>query len=437
MSANGILNDFDLTNDNCDCMILNFWSCVNYGASLTAWGTQLLAEKVGLTAKVINYRPRIPLTYEGSFSEEFALRHLNLTRPIANYEDFLSLNENCKTFITGSDQVWNAGIMRSHSSQVTENIYVLDFVNENSRKLSYAASFGLDYFKGNNYQKEMFRYYVSQYDAISVREGEGKKILEEMGIPNAVQLIDGAFHIPQSTLDELIKEDSKVSELKLDQPYIGVYVLPYFAQSKWYLQLLEQASSQLKLPLRFFEFNPKKSVSEWLAFIKNASFMITDSYHATVFSLIFNVPVVQVKNAKTQSRFISLFGLLGLPDVSIGQEFVGDFDFFKIVRLYDWERINNKIESECLRAEKWLKEAVSEPIKEKEALFHNITHSYNLMRSKQADRARYLLRNKNSIIIKYIISSCLSLITFGAFNKRMYEAKVRYGRQFQQLKRIL
>ena len=58
--------------DKCDCMILNLWSTVNYGAMMTCLGVQFLCEKLGQNAKVINYIPSIHLKYENSFAEKFA-----------------------------------------------------------------------------------------------------------------------------------------------------------------------------------------------------------------------------------------------------------------------------------------------------------------------------------------------------------------------------
>ena len=136
-------------NNQCDCMILNLWSCVNYGAALTCYGVQCLAESLGLSSKVIHYVPKIALVYKGSFAEKFAKKYLNLTTPVQNYNDFLLLNNNCNIFITGSDQVWNPGIMRTHHSNVSENIYLLDFVKKENKKISYAPSFGVTDFYNN------------------------------------------------------------------------------------------------------------------------------------------------------------------------------------------------------------------------------------------------------------------------------------------------
>ena len=127
-----------INSNKCDCMIINFWYASNYGASLTCLGVQSLVEKLGKTAKIINYIPEFSkiLLYEKSFSKSFANKYLNLTTPCKTYTDFINLNKDCTTFITGSDQVFAPEIIRKHHTNLAKSIFLLDFVSNNNRKLS-------------------------------------------------------------------------------------------------------------------------------------------------------------------------------------------------------------------------------------------------------------------------------------------------------------
>lgn len=131
----------NILENRADCMIINFWSTVNYGAALTCYGVQCLMEKLGCNAKVINYSAHE--SFEGSFADKFGKKYLNLTTPIRTYADFLALNKSCNTFIAGSDQIWNCGcIKESHNSKDYHTMFLLDFVQGDNKRISYAASMG-------------------------------------------------------------------------------------------------------------------------------------------------------------------------------------------------------------------------------------------------------------------------------------------------------
>ena len=404
--------------DKVDCLILNLWSCTNYGASLTCWGVQCLAENLGYKAKVINYKPKIGLAYKNTFAEKFANQYLHLTDSVNNYNDFIALNEETDNFIVGSDQVWNAGIMRSHHSGVSENIYLLDFVKNNKKKLSYAASFGKAEFLDNvlniNY-KETFKYFINQFDNISVREDDGVRILNQIFDADATQLIDGAFHIPIETLNNMTKNYTN------NEKYISCYALPYFSSQKWYQNILTKLSKETGLPIKKMTFNPSVTIEEWLAFIKNAEFVITDSYHAVVFSIIFNRPFVQVKNAQTQSRFESLFRLLEIDNNSIGKDDIVDLD--KILAPKNWEKINNILSQERIKAETWLKNAINQPKQlNSQNDFFNYFISKTSMQNELTKKKLYVLANKRKILLKYYKYKILSKILIGK-KRNLYKKK--------------
>ena len=415
-----------------NCLILNLWSCTNYGASLTCWGVQCLVEKLGYSAQIINYKPKIGLVHENSFSEKFAKEYLNLTEPIKNYNDFISLNKIANNFIVGSDQVWNAGIMRSHHSGVSENIYLLDFVQNNKRKISYAASFGKSDFlnsKLNIDYKETFKYFIKQFDSISVREDDGINILNQVFDTNATQLIDGAFHIPIEKLNDMTKNYAS------SERYIGCYALPYFSKQQWYENILTEISQKTGLPIRKMVFNPNTSMEEWLAFIKNSQFIITDSYHAVVLSIIFNKPFVQIKNAQTQSRFESLFRLLQIENNSIGQN--EDYDIDKILAPKNWTKINEIINFEKIKAEHWLKTALKQ---NKEP--NNYNNYINLMISnfsmeKQSTKRKLsLLANKEKFLARYRRAKILSKICIGQARQKYKKEKSYYKSLVKEIRQM-
>lgn len=406
---------------NIDCMILNYWFSLNYGAALTCYGVQCLAEKVGLNPKVINYIARYRDTYPNSFSEKFAQKYLNLTEPVKNFEDLYKLNDKSKIFITGSDQVWSTKYMKRACKDAVQSVYLLDFVKNGNKKISCSASFGDSSFKGDYEQEVLFRHFLKQFDAISVREDDGLDILKSLGIDNATQILDGAFYIPKEKLEEM------TSEYKKEEKYIACFVLPYYRKQTWYKKLLSQIEKKLNIPVKNFEFDNKTPVEEWLAFIKNADFVVTDSFHGFVFSILFNKPFIQVKNSITQSRFESIFRLLDIENNSVGKD--EEFDFEKIFVKRDWEKINKKIADECIKAEIWLKNAVKLPAQDRSCYD---VENYLLINSQlsraEMRRSFRIYTHKRAIKFKLSLVEFLKKFAKGKRKKEL-EEEIKYHKK--------
>lgn len=396
--------------DKCDCMILNLWPANNYGAILTAYGVECLTKKLGFTTKTINNLHLVPqkYEYENSFTQKFAQKYMNLTKPCKTFKDFQDLNNYCNNFIVGSDQVFNSEIIKTHCLDNSEEIYYLNFVSNNNKKLSYAASFGNNYMSSDIYSKELFKHFISQFTAISVRENDGKSILKDSFNIDSEEHIDGAFHIPKSVLDLMTIEYPKMTN------YIAYYALPYFDENKNIELLCNTISEKLNIPVKKMNFNLSTTVEEWIAFIKNSDFVITDSYHAIVFSIIFNKRFVQIKNAGTQSRFESLFKVLGIENNSIepNAEF---FDSNKILNDINWSDVNFKLDMQIKKAEEWLYKNLNSTIKNNAEfnLINTIYEQQQLEKIKTKELIESLKELKNELNITKI-----ELCNYNNDNKR-------------------
>lgn len=401
--------------DKCDCMIVNLWYSSNYGASLTCFGVQCLIEQLGLNAKIINYvSPEHLERYKDGFAEKFAAKYLNLTTPCSNYNDLINLNRYCSTFITGSDQVFGNFVMNTHSKNVSRGLYLLSFAGDDAKKISYAASFG-EYGYSNN-TKVWFNSHIKQFDAVSAREDVGVKLLKDEYNVSAEQLIDGAFFIPKEKLEEMTRP--YVS----DEKYIAYYCLPYYLKRDWHRKFVKQISEKMGLPVKELVFDKNVTVEQWLAHIKNAEFVISDSFHANVFAIIFNKRFCQIKNG-TQARFESLFRLLDIENNSISQ-YDSELDFDKIFVKRDWERINKKIESEVKRAHDWMKKVLDAPTKSKNGFqMINALYAEYHIDKENLDEKLFVITNKDKIYRRYLRYKILSKIMSG--KKRAYYTEKR------------
>lgn len=183
--------------------------------------------------------------------------------------------------IVGSDQVWNPNFRRLRD---------LDLLNNKTirKRISYAASFGVNDISLNN-RKKMYTS-LQKFDAISVREAVGKKIINDMNIKNVEVLIDPTMLL---TADEWDKVSKKPTMLKDDK-----YILNYFLGN-----LSDERRNEINRVAKenncevinildkespFYECGP----SEFLYLEKNAQLICTDSFHSSVFAILFNRPFI-------------------------------------------------------------------------------------------------------------------------------------------------
>lgn len=265
---------------------------------------------------------------------------------------------NFSNIIVGSDQVWRA-------NYVTVPDYLLDFVsNDNTKKISYAASFGKDDL--SEYNPELIKrtaILAKKFDAISVREDSGVNICKEKWDVDAVQLVDPTLLIQKEEYIELIEND-KTMESNGD---LFVYILDRSGDKQTIVDMIAK-----KLNLKPFEIMPptcnsrkefhKNSqkftlppVTQWLRSFMDAKFIITDSFHGCVFSIIFNKPFIAIGNeGRGLTRFTSLLKVFKLENRLVLDS--SDLTDDLISSNIDWTKVNDIIKFEQTRSSNFLKE---------------------------------------------------------------------------------
>ena len=243
-----------------------------------------------------------------SFSEKFTPH-----TPI-HYTSIESLNEIEKEydlFISGSDQVWNPLYNRNDLN------FLLHFVKDSRKKLSYAASFGTSELSQNTF--EMYKKELATFDDILVREEEGAELVRQMlgTKPNVV--LDPTFLI-----DSEIWKDIAIYPFKKQFKYILCFkildVNPIYNKLIKHLQKITNYKLiVLDNPYQLKRVNGKLYCTggpqEFLGLIKNASIVVTNSFHGTVFSILFNRPFYTVlNNFGLNSRLENLTEALNLSN---------------------------------------------------------------------------------------------------------------------------
>lgn len=223
---------------------------------------------------------------------------------------------NFDSIIVGSDQVWNPYYMRD----LWKNAF-LDFVrNHKTKKIAYAASFGNDIW---NYPEktDVVKSLIGEFDAVSVREKSGMSICEtEFNYKNVQHVVDPTLLVDVEFYEKYIQKNENEGVAN----GIFTYMLNH---ESGYEDIYLKARTELKLPLYSLIVNSeindsnenkdylKPSPKEWITLLINSKFVITDSYHGTLFSIIFKKSFISIENEKRGiSRLKSFLRKLDLEE---------------------------------------------------------------------------------------------------------------------------
>jgi hypothetical protein len=210
--------------------------------------------------------------------------------------------------IVGSDQVWRY----KYGKEYFPNFFLNFRVPRGTKKLAFSASFGLPYWEKPSLNGQVSKY-LSDFQFISVRELDGARICKETFGVNGVRhtvdptlLHDDSFY--RSVCKNVPRKNIKLAYYVLDQNDAVVRLL------RWISDNLKLKDTDLKeFGYHHSAFVKDDTVEEWLAHFRDADYIVTDSFHGMVFSIIFRKPFyVLINNARGSSRFFSLLEYLDL-----------------------------------------------------------------------------------------------------------------------------
>lgn len=309
---------------------LTFQNTTNYGASLQCYALYRTLQILGADAAVIDYNgPYLNKPYKlAALKEKGLIRYIlgniwTLIR-VPRIKSFNEFNRNIKftrrvdehsikslepeydLFITGSDQVWNGSLSTYDTN------YFLSFVKDEKKKASYAASFG--FLKVPEGKEEWYKEQLSGYHYYNVRETSGQKIVKEMTGEDAKLTIDPTLLLQRDEWMKVMKEP------KNKEPYILVYQITPSKKITQAVEKLRKETGYKVLAIPFIADFPHRfkslitiGPSDFIGLFCHASFVVTDSFHGTAFSLIFNKNFWTLSR-KNESRITSLLNILGLED---------------------------------------------------------------------------------------------------------------------------
>lgn len=354
--------------------IITINSAHNYGCMLQAWGLQEYIEKQDIRAEIINYRlPVIDRLYQPinvnsklakvkekkklrcklflKFSEKgkratlkfnrfenFIANELHTTRPFTNYEELKEsgIGNEYDILVTGSDQVWNGSITGG-----LNKAYFLDFPTKPVKRISFASSIGKS--ELHSYELEYFERYLKNFDSLAVREQSAKEMLTAVTDKPIDVVVDPT----------LLLEVEDYEKLKKPSPYKQGYILVHVINSDKQVKPIARELSKLTgLPIVHNRPNKKyrdelghyddAGVEEFLGLIENASYIVTNSFHATVFAIIYRRKFVTIPHGKYPERMMHLLNTMHLSQYLITKK-------DELPDVEDWEIDYDKVHKRWAR----------------------------------------------------------------------------------------
>lgn len=307
----------------------------NFGGVMQNFALQTTLRKMGHNPITIDYRDSMPLPFYLLVLAKSLLLWLipSKRRDIPPYrnvhardpriENFVSRNiqmspeqyysyspkaiteNSCEAIVVGSDQVWRP----RYNPMCLYDMFLRFAKGLDVKKIAYAASFGTNEWEYDAKQTSTCSALVQNFDAVSVRENSGVALCSQYLKVDAISVLDPTLLLQKKDY-EIVCENIPVDTEK----YVCAYIL---SNDNSITKRAEEfaAKNNLHLKLLKAEHSLSCSIEEWLAAFRDASYVLTDSFHGTVFSIVFQKPFfVIVNKGRGADRFHSLLDIYGLQD---------------------------------------------------------------------------------------------------------------------------
>ena len=352
----------------------------NHGACLQAYALMTYLQNLGHEVEIIDYRPKglysgyslwaCPNRYKNRTLlrllyivaklpfrlmllprrwkfEKFVQQYLNISPN--RYESFEQLRKNNlegDLFICGSDQIWN-----TYYYCGTDRAFYLDFIDDKSRKVSYGASFGFTSIKAG--YEDFVSQKLSNLNAISVREESGKEIVTSLGL-NSTLVVDSVLLLPYSHWKSLV----------VDRPH-EKFILVYDFENSELIRDIALRLAELK-NLKIYSIGASrlsyanknfrnKGPLDFLQLAYDAEYIIGNSFHAVLFSIIFKKEFFIVRREDgLNSRMEDILRRYNL----ITRAVVSQIDDNKLLEKIDYNNMLEQLNIDIERSKSFISEQI-------------------------------------------------------------------------------
>ena len=298
--------------------------------------------------------------YTSYFAQNYIIPQTPVLKSNREIRCFIK-KHNIKALVVGSDQVWRP--------RYVNNIYhfFLDFSQSlHVKRLSYAASFGVDEWEFSLGQTVKCKKLLDKFDSISVREDSGIVLCKEFFGRDAQMVLDPTLLLDRKHYSELVikereapvngelfcyvldKSEAKkelITNLSIQIGYRPCYCMPEEVD----YSRMNRHNKDL------FVYPP---VTRWIRSVMDSKMVLTDSFHGCVFSILFNRPFwVLINNKRGSTRFKSLLRLFGLEERILSNKDIESMDWKSEI---DWKKVNAILEQWREKSIVFLQECLSE-----------------------------------------------------------------------------
>lgn len=280
-----------------------------------------------------------------AFRQYYKDNPIKKSERIYNIDQLVTISNRYDCIVVGSDQVWNTDLYNG----LVDTVYFLQSSEINSRKIGYALSAG-------NLLKldtETIRKIVLNFDRVSARENQLAEQLSNAVGYDIPTVLDPVFLLSKEEWNSLCQENNH-------QKYIFLYVLEY---NKELLNILEKIKKHLGSDIKVIEVGFNKIYDEsilinqldprvFLSLIRNAECIISNSFHATAFSIIFGKSFYTLKHSTRNNRMASLLNIVGLNERCVSKS--EDVVFSNI----DYRKVKENLKKEILFSKRYLDDSI-------------------------------------------------------------------------------
>ena len=322
-------NNFSSKKSNMKIGIITFHHIDNYGATLQAYALHKFLKQQGYDVEIIDYRPYKAIKYYtrslspinknfslnkrafGNIARAWRMRQFLRSQIKLSQKKYYSkkglayFRDKYDVVICGSDQIWCLDSFRGFDTS-----YFLDFVSqETTRRISYAASFGNSTFLKNH--KEEICNLVEKFQTILVRDSNSKNIINTECNVDAARVLDPTF---------IVKYDDIISPVKIKDNYLLIYNQAELtsAQETFIKSIAEAKKLAIVSVGKYNKIAQTNLVSaspkEWVSLFNQASYVVTNTYHGTIFSIIFKKLFTVFGHQKKSQKLTDLLSIFNLSN---------------------------------------------------------------------------------------------------------------------------
>jgi hypothetical protein len=286
--------------------------------------------------------------------DDFHAKHTAVSKTYQSYSELYSATHAYENFIVGSDQVWNP----NNGTNIAP--YFLTFAPQSANKISYASSFGLGSIQEIYYPA--YKKWLNNLTHISTREADGVQIIKEVTKKEATHVVDPTLLLSKAQWEDILVPYHGI------EPYILFFVfkknafaenLAYEIQKKTGHKIIRVCKNEMPVEnddriLNIRDFGP----AEFLGLYQKASFVITTSFHGSIFSLIFEKPFYTITPASknNNSRQESLMDMVNLQDRLIKEGSKVNLDDMNNI---DFKKVKQKLDDQINNSIKYIKESLN------------------------------------------------------------------------------